>query len=74
MYFCTMKINRRFREDIVAMRIAAKYNLTEEYKYARRKGLSPSQSLDEWDLPIPKSGLQPTQCSANAQSQRFQRN
>lgn len=32
------------------MRMFAKYGLTQEYKYARRKGLSIKQALQEWDL------------------------
>jgi len=47
---CTMKIPKKFKEELEAMRISAKYNLVDEYKYTRRKGFSITQALQEWDL------------------------
>lgn len=65
---------KNYNKDLEFMYIASTYNMVDEYKLARRRGRNPYQALMEWDLPIPQSGLQPTQCSANAQSQHFQRN
>lgn len=39
-----------FHQDRLAMMQAAKYNLTWEYKTARRQGLSPWEAMCEWDL------------------------
>ena len=37
-------------QDRLAMRIAARYGMTKEYKMARRKNLRPLQALEDWDL------------------------
>ncbi|MCR4812327.1 MAG: hypothetical protein K5867_07020 [Bacteroidales bacterium] len=42
--------NKYRYQDWIAMRIAARYNMVEEYKIARRHGRSPLQALEEWDL------------------------
>lgn len=42
--------NRHFHDDRTAMRIAARYGLTREYKLARRHRLTPIEALDDWDL------------------------
>ena len=42
-----MKIPKKFKEELEAMRISAKYNLVDEYKYARRKGFSITQALQD---------------------------
>ena len=39
-----------YAQDRQALRIAARHGLTQEYKDARREGLSPQEALDEWDL------------------------
>ena len=36
--------------DRIAMQIAARYGMTQEYKIARRKNLRPLQALEDWDL------------------------
>lgn len=33
-----------------AIELAARYDLVEEYKFCRRKGMSVYQALEEWDL------------------------
>lgn len=65
---------KNYNKDLEFMYIASTYNMVDEYKLARRRGRNPYQALMDWDLPIPKSGFQPTQCFANAQCQHFQRN
>lgn len=40
----------RYEEEKSALRRAAQYGLTEEYKEARRRGMSVRDALDEWDL------------------------
>lgn len=42
--------NKYRHQDWIAMHIAARYNMVEEYKIARRHGRSPLQALEEWDL------------------------
>lgn len=42
--------NKYRHQDWIAMRIAARYNMVEEYKIARRHRRSPLQALEEWDL------------------------
>lgn len=42
--------NRYQRQDRIAMRIAARHNMTADYKAARRAGLKPLEALDDWDL------------------------
>lgn len=41
---------KSYDKDLQAMRIAARYNMVEEYKIARRHRRSPLQALEEWDL------------------------
>ncbi|MCR5044629.1 MAG: hypothetical protein K6A93_10950 [Bacteroidaceae bacterium] len=36
--------------DRIAMRIAARYGMTEDYKMARRHNLNPLEALEDWDL------------------------
>lgn len=40
----------RYEEEKSALRRAAQYGLTEEYKEARRRGMSVRDALEEWDL------------------------
>ena len=52
-----MKIFKRkrfFHQDRIAMRIAARYGMTYEYKLARRNRLNPVEALEDWDLITPK--------------------
>ena len=44
------KRNRYFHADRIAMRIAARYDMTLEYKMSRRQGMCPIDALDDWDL------------------------
>ena len=44
------KRNSFFRQDRIAMRLAARYRMTYEYKLARRHGLTPKEALEDWDL------------------------
>lgn len=44
------KRKENFHYDRIAMRIAAKYGMTFEYKLARRNRLSPLEALENWDL------------------------
>lgn len=37
-------------QDRLAMRIAARYGMLQEYKTARRKNLRPLEALEDWDL------------------------
>lgn len=50
-----LRLGRRtlYRQDRLAMRLAARHGLTEEYKQARRYGLTPAEALADWDIPIP---------------------
>lgn len=41
---------KRYRQDRIGLTIAARYNLAEEYKTARRHRRNPVQALQEWDL------------------------
>ncbi|MCR4811549.1 MAG: hypothetical protein K5867_02995 [Bacteroidales bacterium] len=45
--------NKYRHQDWIAIRIAAKHNLVDEYKTARRHGRTPLQALEEWDLITP---------------------
>lgn len=47
-------INKYFRQDRIAMRIASRYGLAYEYKLARRSHLSPIEALEGWDLLKPE--------------------
>jgi len=44
------KRNKFFHQDRIAMRIAARYGMTYEYKLARRNHLNPIEALEDWDL------------------------
>ena len=48
------KRNKFFHHDRIAMRIAARYGMTYEYKLARRNRLNPIESLEDWDLMTPE--------------------
>jgi hypothetical protein len=41
---------RRRKEDRIARAIAASHNMLDDYKAARRGGLTPLEALEEWDL------------------------
>lgn len=41
---------KHYRQDRIGLTIAARYNLAEEYKTARRHHRNPVQALEEWDL------------------------
>ena len=42
--------NSFFHQDRIAMRLAARYRMTYEYKLARRHGLTPQEALEDWDM------------------------
>ena len=46
--------NRHIAQDRIAMRIAARYGMTYDYKTARRNGLKPLEALEDWDLIRPE--------------------
>ena len=46
--------NRFYHEDRIAMRFAARFNMTYEYKLARRHNLDPIDALEDWDLLYPE--------------------
>ena len=48
------KKNRFYHEDRIAMRLAARFGLTYEYKLARRHRLSPIEALEDWDMLSPE--------------------
>lgn len=37
-------------QDRIAMRIADRHDMVEGYKTARRKGYTPIEALEDWDL------------------------
>ena len=37
-------------QDRLALKIAAQYGMTQEYKDARRQNMRPLQALEDWDL------------------------
>ena len=45
----TMK-NKYFIQDRIALRIAARSGMIQEYKMARRQNLRPLEALEDWDL------------------------
>ncbi|SFW42282.1 hypothetical protein SAMN02910409_2223 [Prevotellaceae bacterium HUN156] len=45
--------NKNYRQDRIAMRIAARRGMTYEYKRARKSGLNPIEALEDWDLLTP---------------------
>ena len=46
--------NRYFHEDRIAIRLAARFGLTYEYKLARRHRLTPIEALEDWDMLYPE--------------------
>jgi hypothetical protein len=46
--------NKYLFQDRIAMRIADRYGMTHEYKMARRNGLTPIESLEDWDMLLPE--------------------
>ena len=46
--------NLYIAQDRIAMRIAARYGMTYDYKTARRNGLNPLEALEDWDLIRPE--------------------
>lgn len=45
-----MCLFRRRKQDRIARDIAAQHDLLDDYRAARRAGLSPIEALAEWDL------------------------
>lgn len=41
---------KHYRQDRIGLTIAARHNLADEYKTARRHHRNPHQALEEWDL------------------------
>ena len=37
-------------QDRIAMKIAARHGMTQEYKTARRQNMRPLEALEDWDL------------------------
>lgn len=37
-------------QDRIAMQIAARHGMTQEYKTARRQNMRPLEALEDWDL------------------------
>lgn len=48
------KRSKYFAEDRRAMRMADEYGLVRDYKFTRRRGYTPLESLEEWDLIWPE--------------------
>lgn len=46
--------NKYIAQDRIAMRIAYRYGMTQEYKIARRHHLTPLEALEDWDLIMPE--------------------
>ena len=46
--------NKYLHQDRIAMRIADRYNMVTDYKVARRKGYTPIESLEDWDILKPE--------------------
>ena len=44
------RVTRRRRQERLARQIAAQNSMLDDYRAARRSGLSPIQALEEWDL------------------------
>ena len=42
------------KQDKIAREIAARYNMVDDYRAARRYGLSPIEALEEYDLIKPE--------------------
>lgn len=41
---------RTRRQDEIALGIARRYGMEQQYQEARKQGLSPLEALEEWDL------------------------
>ena len=48
------RVTRRRRHERLARQIAAQHGMLDDYRAARRSGLSPIQALEEWDLLRPE--------------------
>lgn len=48
------RLFKRRKQERIAREIAAKYNMVEDYRLARRQGLSPLEALEEFDLIKPE--------------------
>ena len=48
------RVTRRRRHERLARQIAAQHSMLDDYRAARRSGLSPIQALEEWDLLSPE--------------------
>ena len=46
--------NSYYHQDRIAMRLAARFGLTYEYKLARRHRLTPIEALQDWDMLYPE--------------------
>lgn len=44
------RVTRYRRHERLARQIAAQHGMLDDYRAARRSGLSPIQALEEWDL------------------------
>lgn len=42
------------KQDRIAREIAAKFNMVDDYRLARRQGLSPLEALEDFDLIKPE--------------------
>ena len=49
--------NKYITQDRIAMRIAARYGMTKEYKTARRHRLTPLEALEDWDMLLPEERM-----------------
>ena len=49
---CFLKKHRK--QERIAREIAARYNMVDDYRAARRQGLSPIDALEEFDLIKPE--------------------
>lgn len=48
------RLFKRIKQDRIAREIAAKYNMVDDYRAARRYGLTPLEALEEFDLIKPE--------------------
>lgn len=49
---------KRRKQERIAREIAARYNMVEDYRAARRFGLSPLEALEDFDLIKPEERKQ----------------
>ena len=52
--FSFLTKNRYYHQDRIAMCLAARFGLTQEYKLGRRHRLTPIEALEEWDMLYPE--------------------